>query len=84
LTLQKLADGWVKFSQCVIKFDLGPNTWYNVYNALDCNYFYFNCLQMMQFILNLYYIIYAYHTVSYDLQGVLTCTVPVITITTIT
>jgi len=34
LTLQKLGEGWAKFSRCVIEFDVGPNMWYNFYDAL--------------------------------------------------
>ena len=34
LTLQKLGEGWAKFWRCVIEFDLGPNMWYNFYDAL--------------------------------------------------
>ena len=31
---QKLGEGWAKFSQCIIEFDLGPNMWYNFNDAL--------------------------------------------------
>jgi len=31
---QKLEKSWAKFSRCVIEFDLGPNMWYNFYDAL--------------------------------------------------
>jgi len=37
LTLAKIrgrGGGWVKFLRCVIEFDLGPNMWYNFYDAL--------------------------------------------------
>ena len=34
LTPVKLGEGWAKFSQCVIDFDLGPNMWHNFYDAL--------------------------------------------------
>jgi len=32
--MQKLGEGWGKFSLCVIEFDLGANMWYNFYDAL--------------------------------------------------
>jgi len=32
--LQKLEEGWAKFSRCVIEFDVGPNMRYNFYDAL--------------------------------------------------
>ena len=32
--MQKLGENWAKFSQCIIEFDLGPNMWYNFYDAL--------------------------------------------------
>jgi len=34
LTLQKLREGWAKFSRCVIEFDLRPNMWYDFYDVI--------------------------------------------------